>query len=118
MIELFNAEEYKDYDCLTKYQSTMRKIEIAERLVSKMKFKRFQAMDIVDCVFEAISSALIRGEKVYVREFGTFETTNTKPRMGRNVITGEDVPVPARRKARLRFSNKFQKRINEYEPNL
>ena len=48
---------------------------------------------VVSTVFEEITSALARGERVELRGFGAFSVKQRKARTGRNPRTGEAVSV-------------------------
>ncbi len=51
----------------------------------------------MNCVFDAMSEALQRGEGIEIRGFGSFTVRPYKPYSGRNPRTGEPVEVPAKR---------------------
>jgi integration host factor subunit beta len=51
---------------------------------------------IVATVFDQISAALARGDRVELRGFGAFTVKRREARTGRNPRTGEAVPVPAK----------------------
>ena len=51
----------------------------------------------VDVIFEEISSALVRGDRVELRGFGAFSVRERDARIGRNPRTGEKVHVPSKR---------------------
>ena len=44
---------------------------------------------------EAITGALIEGEKVQLVGFGSFEVKVRAERLGRNPTTKEEIPIPA-----------------------
>lgn len=50
-----------------------------------------QANEVIDDVFEIIREAMIRGETVKIRGFGTFGTKIRKGRWQKNVATGRIV---------------------------
>ena len=52
---------------------------------------------VVDTVFEAITAALARGDKVEIRGFGSFKTRRRRARLGRNPKTGASVSVPGKK---------------------
>ena len=52
---------------------------------------------VLNAALEAISQALVRGEKVQLSGFGTFETKDREARIGRNPHTKEAVEIPATR---------------------
>ncbi len=49
---------------------------------------------IVSTLFEEITAALARGDRVELRGFGAFSVKQRDARMGRNPRTGAAVPVP------------------------
>ena len=51
----------------------------------------------LNAAIDAITLALVRGEKVQLSGFGTFETKNREARVGRNPHTKEAVEIPATR---------------------
>ena len=49
---------------------------------------------IVSTLFEEITAALARGDRVELRGFGAFSVKQRDSRLGRNPRTGAAVPVP------------------------
>ena len=58
---------------------------------------RAQARDIFEMALEEISDALVRGENVKLRSFGSFSVRSKRERIGRNPRTGVEVPIKPRR---------------------
>ena len=52
---------------------------------------------IVDTVFDEITDALSRGDRVELRGFGAFSVKRREARVGRNPRTGESVNVPEKK---------------------
>ena len=52
---------------------------------------------VMNAALDAITLALVRGEKVQLSGFGTFETKTREARVGRNPHTKEAVEIPATR---------------------
>ena len=52
---------------------------------------------VLNAAIDAITLALIRGEKVQLSGFGTFETKDREARVGRNPHTKEAIDIPATR---------------------
>lgn len=73
----------------------MNKIDIIEA-VSSVTCAKSEAADAVNKVFEVITEALRRKEKVVVQNFGSFHVRLKKPYDARNPRTGEKVHVPPR----------------------
>lgn len=75
----------------------MTKKEIVDFIVGKTGFKESQVKKCVQLTLDAIREALVRGEKIELRNFGVFKVKVRRPRQGRNPKTGEVVPVPERK---------------------
>lgn len=67
---------------------------------------------IVSTVFEEITAALARGERVELRGFGAFTAKTRQPRLGRNPRTGEAVAVGAKRLPFFKAGKDLRERIN------
>ena len=52
---------------------------------------------LLNAAIDAITLALVRGEKVQLSGFGTFETKAREARVGRNPHTKEAIEIPATR---------------------
>ena len=50
-----------------------------------------------NAAIDAITAALVKGEKVQISGFGIFETKNREARVGRNPHTKETIEIPATR---------------------
>ena len=66
---------------------------------------------ILNAALEAISQALVRGEKVQLSGFGTFETKDREARVGRNPHTKEAVEIPATRVPAFKASKALKDNI-------
>lgn len=51
----------------------------------------------VKAILEAISEALIDGQRIEIRGFGSFSVNHRPSRTGRNPRSGESVEIPAKR---------------------
>ncbi len=67
---------------------------------------------IVNTIFEEISSALSRGDRVELRGFGTFSVKSRQPRQGRNPRTGEKVFVDGKFVPFFKTGKKLHERLN------
>ena len=52
---------------------------------------------VLNAALDAITAALIKGDKVQLSGFGTFETKDREARIGRNPHTKEAIEIPATR---------------------
>jgi nucleoid DNA-binding protein len=63
----------------------------------RLPVEQQQVFDIVQKTLDAITTALAKGQKVELRNFGVFEVKVRKARIGRNPnAPSTDVPIPAR----------------------
>jgi integration host factor subunit beta len=68
---------------------------------------------IVAMVFDEVSAALARGERVELRGFGAFSVKSRGARVGRNPRTGEAVQVAAKHLPYFKTGKKLRERLNE-----
>lgn len=70
---------------------------------------------LVDTVFDEITEALARGDRVELRGFGAFSVKERDARVGRNPRTGESVDVPAKRLPFFKTGKGLRDRLNDDE---
>jgi DNA-binding protein HU-beta len=73
----------------------MTKETLAEALRQKFNSSKKVARETVAYVFDAIVSALKRGEEVTITGFGSFRVGKRRARTGVNPRTGEKISIPA-----------------------
>lgn len=72
----------------------MTRSELIEALATRFPQLTVQDADVaVKELIEAISQALVNGQRVEIRGFGSFSLNYRAPRIGRNPKTGEKVAV-------------------------
>ena len=69
----------------------MNKAELVAAIAEKANFTKKDAEAALNAVTASIEEALIKGEKVPLIGFGTFETRERKARQGRNPRQPEEV---------------------------
>ena len=75
----------------------MTKSELIAKLASlNPLLNRNDASASVDTILEAIAGAIVKGNRVEIRGFGSFGLNHRPPRVGRNPKTGERVEVAAK----------------------
>ena len=90
----------------------MRKSDIAKRIAAEALVTPLAAQTAIDILLTEIAEALARGEKVTIRGFGTFSTTQRAARVGRNPRTGEPVDIPASRSVSFKASGMLKDAVN------
>ena len=67
---------------------------------------------VVTTVFDEITSALCRGDRVELRGFGAFSIKQRGPRIGRNPRTGEAVQVVAKSVPYFKTGKNLRAKLN------
>ncbi len=68
---------------------------------------------IVTAIFDEITAALSRGDRVELRGFGAFSVKRRDARIGRNPRTGEAVRVAEKRVPFFKTGKLLRERLNE-----
>ena len=71
---------------------------------------------IVGTIFDEISAALARGDRVELRGFGAFSIKKREARLGRNPRTGAPVPVSQKTIPFFKTGKQLRDRLNGKEP--
>ena len=71
----------------------MNKTELIAAVAEKADLSKKDAEATITAAVEAITGALIEGEKVQLVGFGSFEVKTRAARVGRNPKTGEEIPI-------------------------
>jgi integration host factor subunit alpha len=86
---------------------------IAEsRLRLRPKLSRAAARKMLDAFFEEVTEALVRGEPVKLRSFGSFKLRSKRERVGRNPKTGAEATISPRKVLTFKASSMLVARIN------
>ena len=74
---------------------------------------RKDVQKILEIIFNEILEALLRGENIEIRGFGTYKVTNKKARIGRNPKNSEPVQIPEKKAIKWKMSKTFFNRLNK-----
>jgi integration host factor subunit alpha len=77
---------------------------------------RADARKILDATFDEICQALVRGEPVKLRSFGTFNVRSKRERIGRNPKTGVEAPILPRKVLTFKASPVLVAHVNGEAP--
>jgi DNA-binding protein HU-beta len=84
------------------------KLDIVNAVVNKTGVSRTKAEQAVETVFEAMKSALGKGERIELRRFGVFNVRPRKTGIGRNPRTGQEVSIPPGKAVRFKPGKELQ----------
>jgi integration host factor subunit beta len=75
----------------------MNRSGLIELLSKELNITQKKSDEIVDVVFDAMSQALVNGERIEIRGLGSFVVKQYDGYVGRNPKTGEKIEVPPKR---------------------
>lgn len=91
---------------------TITRADLMEAIYREVGLSRNESADMVETILDHISQALTKGETVKISSFGSFSVREKAQRVGRNLKTGEAVPILPRRVLVFRASHVLKDRIN------
>ena len=92
----------------------MTKAELVEILSTKTGVSKKDTSIIVNMILENIGGALVAGDKVELRGFGSFKVKTRRARQARNPRTGASVSVPAKQVPFFKASNELKDKLNSH----
>jgi integration host factor subunit beta len=90
----------------------VNKSELTEAFAEEFGMTLNDAKVCVDTLFESISHALAKGERVEIRGFGSFKAKQYDSYSGRNPKTGKPIQVRSKKLPHFKLSSIMRKRIN------
>lgn len=91
----------------------MTRKELADAIATRTGTSKKWADDCVETFMTEIRAALVRGEEVTLRGFGTWRANSRAARTGRNPRTGEAVAVAPKRAVKFKPSKEWTAALNE-----
>ncbi len=92
----------------------MNKSDLVEMLAKKLPNLATRDVEvIVNTVFDSMTDALKKSERIEIRGFGSFEVRTRKPRIGRNPKTGQAVEVGERLVPFFKVGKELRERVNK-----
>ncbi len=91
----------------------MIKADLINRIAKEMNISKQEAETGVNFFFQTMKEALLRGEEIELRGFGSFRFRKRGARSGRNPRTGKPVQVPSKKVLYFKPSKLIKNMINE-----
>ena len=91
---------------------SMNKTELVAAVAEKAELSKKDAEKALKAFVDVVSEELVKGEKVQVVGFGTFEVTERKEREGRNLQTQEPMIIPASKAPKFRPGKALKDMVN------
>lgn len=90
----------------------MLKSELTARVAEQTHLSIRDAVKLVDAIFDEVSAALVRGDRVELRGFGAFFVRTRSARPGRNPKNLAMVSVPERLHPAFKTGREMHRRLN------
>lgn len=91
----------------------MIKADLINKISKEMRISRQEAESGVNFFFQTLKEALLNGEEIELRGFGSFRFRQRSSRSGRNPRTGERVEVPPKKVLYFKPSKLLKEMINK-----
>jgi integration host factor subunit beta len=93
-------------------EETMTKSDLIQRIAEKLKMPTAKAESIVNTIFGSMTDSLVKGDRIEIRGFGTFEVRSYKGYEGRNPKTGNPVEVAPKKLPFFKTGKELHERLN------
>ena len=90
----------------------MNKTELVAAVADKAEISRKDAEKAIKAFTDVITEELIKGEKIQIVGFGTFEVAERKAREGRNPKTKETMPIAASIAPKFKAGKSLKDQVN------
>ncbi len=99
--------------------ATVTKRDLVVRISNATGQTQQEVFDVVQSFIDEITSSLSSNDDVVLRNFGAFQVTKTKPKIGRNPNKPEAaVPIPARAVVKFKPGKELKERVARVLPEL
>ena len=98
-------------------QESMTRSDLVEELAARFgHITHRDAEHAVKTILDAVSEALVRGNRIEIRGFGSFSANTRPPRMGRNPRSGEAVAIPSKRVPHFKPGKALREAVDRRTP--
>lgn len=91
----------------------MNKTELVEAVAKATNLSKKSSEEAVKAVFDSITDALTKGDKVVLVGFGTFEVRKRAARIGRNPATSKEIKIPASKAPAFKAGKGLKDKVNK-----
>jgi integration host factor subunit beta len=89
----------------------MNKSEMIEALAVKKGISLKKAEEIINTVFDSMTNAMLSGDRIEIRGFGSFVVNDYKAYTGRNPKTGDSIAVKPKKLPFFKVGKELKERI-------
>ncbi|GAM11561.1 integration host factor subunit beta [Geobacter sp. OR-1] len=91
----------------------MNKSELIEAVAAQKGLSYKKAEEIVNTIFDAMTDAMIQGDRIEIRGFGSFVINSYKAYTGRNPKTGESIAVKPKKLPFFKVGKELKERVDK-----
>jgi len=89
----------------------MKKSDLIDAVAARGRITNVKAESMVNAIFRAMSDAVLRGERIELRGFGSFTVKHYDSYSGRNPKTGKAIEVTPKRLPVFKPSKEMRSRL-------
>ena len=93
----------------------MNKSELVVAVAEKVKISKSQSENLINLIFERMTEALSRGERIEIRGLGSFIVKEYAAYTGRNPRTGESIQVQPKRLPFFKVGKELKERVDNLD---
>lgn len=90
----------------------MNRTELIAAVAEKAELSKKDAEKAIKAFTDVITEELVKGEKIQIVGFGTFEVSEREAREGRNPRTGEKMPIAASKNPKFKAGKALKDMVN------
>ena len=90
----------------------MNKTELIAAVAEQAELSKKDAEKALKAFTDVIAAELVKGEKVQLVGFGTFEVAEREAREGRNPLTGEKITIAASKNPKFKAGKALKDMVN------
>ena len=90
----------------------MNKSELVLKVAEKLSLTKKKAEDVVELIFNSMTDALLKGDRVEIRGLGSFVVKEYGAYTGRNPRTGESIQVKPKKLPFFKVGKELKERVD------
>lgn len=91
----------------------MTKSQLIEKLMDEdSQLNKKESELIVNTIFDSITNALVRGDRVEIRGFGSFSIREREARQARNPKSGNLIDIPSKKTPFFKTGKELRERVD------
>ena len=94
----------------------MNKSQLIEMISEKSNIPKKRAEEVVNLVFDSMTEALARGDRIEIRGFGSFVNRDYGSYTGRNPRTGESIKVQPKKLPFFKVGKELKEMVDGHGP--